>query len=341
MSPLSSTIAWGESHLLWLLLTAPLAAIAVAWIFRRRLRGLEAWAQPALWDRLLPSLAGGKGARRAVAAAACFGLLIFAATLALARPRWGERREIVERRGIDIVFVVDSSLSMAARDVAPSRLTLAASLVRRMARDLPGNRLAIVQTEGDSIVLAPLTTDAGVIDLVLDTVEPGSLPMAGSRLAEGIRKAMSLFPPGDDKHRAMVLLSDGEDHGGAIDETVVALKEQHVVLHAIGLGTRTGGPLPLPGGATNELKRDRDGRVVVSKLEPEALRQLASGTGGDYLEVDRSNVDPAPILTALRSMEGRTLDEENVTTDEERFQWPLVGAALALLGYLMISPLRA
>lgn len=114
-----------------------------------------------------------------------------------------------------------------------------------------------------------------------------------------------------------------------------------MILDAIGLGTRSGGPLPLPGGAENEFKQDRAGRVVVSKLEPEALSRLASGTGGPYLEVDRSNVDPQPILAALRSMEGRTLDEENVTSREERFQWPLFGAALALLAYLMVSPLRA
>lgn len=334
-------VSWGRVELLWLAAAAPFAAWAVVWVVKRRLRAVASWAQPALWDRLLPALAGGKGARRAIASSLCFALLIVALALALARPRWGERREVVERRGIDIVFVLDSSLSMAARDVAPSRLTLAASLVRRMARELPGNRLGIVQTEGDSVVLAPLTTDAGVIDLVLDTVEPGSLPLAGSRLADGLRKALTLYPPGDDKHRALVLLSDGEDHGGAIDETVAALKEQHVILHAIGLGTRSGGPLPLPGGAENEFKQDRAGRVVVSKLEPEALSRLASGTGGSYLEVDRSNVDPQPILAALRSMEGRTLDEENVTSREERFQWPLFGAALALLAYLMVSPLRA
>jgi Ca-activated chloride channel family protein len=331
---------WGQPRLLWLALAAPLAVAGAWWITRRRLAALRSWAEAGLWDRLLPELSDGRGARRGALVAVALGLLVLSATVALARPRWGERRESVERKGIDIVFVVDSSLSMAASDVQPSRLTLAASLIRAMARDLPGNRLGLVQSEGESLVLAPLTTDAGVIDLVLDTVEPGSLPVAGSRLSRGVESALELFPPGNDKHRAIVLLSDGEDHGGAIAETLAALEERHVVLHSIGLGTRAGGPLPVPGGAANEWKRDRQGQVVVSKLDPTALTRLSQGTGGRYLEVDRSTTDAAPIVDALRSMEGRTIDELEVATHEERFQRPLGGALVALLVSLVAAPFR-
>jgi Ca-activated chloride channel family protein len=331
---------WGQPRLLWLAVAAPLAVAAAWWIYRRRLGALRSWAEVGLWDRLLPELSNGRGTRRAALAAVALGLLVLSASFTLARPRWGERRQAVERKGIDIVFVLDSSLSMAAQDVQPSRLTLAASLIRSMARELPGNRLGLVQSEGESLVLAPLTTDAGVIDLVLDTVEPGSLPVAGSRLARGVQSALELFPPGEDKHRAIVLLSDGEDHGGAIPETLAALEERHVVLHAIGLGTRAGGPLPVPGGATNEWKRDRQGQVVVSRLDPTALTKLSQGTSGRYLEVDRSITDASPIVDALRSMEGRTIDELEVATHEERFQWPLGGALVALLISLVAGPFR-
>ena len=295
-------MTFAHPELLWALLLAPIAGFGAAWVFRIRLRALERWTSPALWDRLLPGLAGGSARRRSAAAAVLLGVVCASGALGLARPRFGEQRRSIERRGIDIVFVLDSSLSMAARDVAPSRLILASSLIRRLVRELPGNRLAVIQSEGESVVLSPLTVDAAVVDLVLDAIEPGSLPVAGSRLNDGIDRAMALFPAGAAKHRAIVLLSDGEFHGEALPPIIERLKSEHIVVHTIGVGTRAGAPLPLPGGAENEFKRDEGGQVVVSRLSPATLQELAKETGGEYVAADRSIVELAPILTALRSM---------------------------------------
>ena len=176
---------------------------------------------------------------------------------------------------------------------------------------------------------------------MLDAIEPGSLPVAGSRLNDGIDRAVALFPAGAAKHRAIVLLSDGEFHGEALPPIIERLKSEHIVVHTVGVGTRAGAPLPLPGGAENEFKRDDAGQVVVSRLSPATLQELAKATGGEYVAADRSIVELAPILTALRSMEGRTIDSEDVSSAEERFQWPLAVAAIALVGLLAVSPLRA
>jgi Ca-activated chloride channel family protein len=324
---------FAEPRLLALALLAPVAAAVAAWLWRRRLAADAAWASRGLWDRLLPAYTP----RRLALSVATLALAILGASLALARPRWGGGEQQVERRGVDVVFLVDSSLSMGAADVPPSRLFVAKTLVRRMAREMPGNRLGLVQTEGSGVVLAPLTLDGAVLDLLLDTIDPGSLPNPGTELASGLETALRLFGEGSGKHRTLVVLSDGEDHGGGVGEITARLKEEGVVVHAFGVGTPDGAPVPVPGGG-GAVKRHADGSAVLSQLHEDVLEGLARASGGSYLRVTSAAVDPAPTLRQIERMEKRTIENESVSTQEERFQWPLALAALALLLHLARPP---
>jgi Ca-activated chloride channel family protein len=326
-------ITFVKRDLLWLLLLAPAVAALAAWLWRRRLAADASWASRGLWDRLLPSYVP---RRRIVLSVAFLAIAVAGAALALARPRWGSGKQEVERKGVDVVFLVDSSLSMAARDVAPSRLFVAKALVRKMARAMPGNRMGLVQAEGTGVILAPLTLDGGVLDLLLDTIEPASLPTPGTELAPGVETALRLFGQESEKHRALVILSDGEDHGGGLDERIARLKENGVVVHALGIGTPQGARIPIPG--TNDLKRDADGNLVTTRLHEETLEALARQTGGEYLRAASAATDPEPILRQIDRMEKRTLESQTLSTREERFQWPLGLSALALALYLTVGP---
>ena len=321
---------------LWLALLAPIAAAVAGWLWRKRLAADAAWAARGLWDRLLPAYAP----RRLALSVATLALVLLGASLALARPRWGGAQQKVERKGVDVVFLVDSSLSMGALDVAPSRLFVAKSLVRRMAREMPGNRVGLVQTEGDGVVLAPLTLDGAVLDLLLDTIDPGSLPTPGTELATGLETSLRLFGEGREKHRALVIVSDGEDHGGGLEAEISRLREEGVVVFAFGVGTPEGAPVPIPG-AAGELKRDADGSVVISRLHEDVLEKLARATDGSYLRVTSAATDPAPILRRIDRLEKRTIESQTVTTEEERFQWPLGLAVLALLLHLGVGPFKS
>ena len=334
-------MTFAEPRLLWLAALATLgAAAAGAWLWRRRLAAQAAWASRALWDRLLPAYSPA----RLRVSLACLALAVLGTSLALARPRWGASREDVERKGVDVVFLVDSSLSMSAFDVPPSRLYVAKSLVRRMTRAMPGNRIGLVQAEGTGVALAPLTLDGGVIDLLLDTIEPGSLPAPGTELATGLEASLRLFGAGSEKHRVLVILSDGEDHGGGLEAEIVRLREEGIVVHAFGIGTPKGAPLPLPGAAGGSArgdagyKKDADGNVVISRLHEDVLESLTRATGGSYTRVTSAALDPGPVVERIDAMEKRTLESHSVTTLEERFQWPLAVAAAALFLYLAIGP---
>jgi Ca-activated chloride channel family protein len=322
--------------LLWLALLAPLAAAAAWWLWRRRLVADAAWAARSLWSRLLPDYVP----QRLTLAVATLAVAVLGASLALARPRWGSGEQKVERKGVDVVFLVDSSLSMGATDAAPSRLFVAKSIVRRMVRDMPGNRVGLVQTEGDSLVLAPLTLDGGVIDLLLDAIDPGSLPTPGTELAPGVETALRLFGQGTQKHRVLVILSDGEDFGGGLDSEIARLKEEGVAVFAFGTGTPQGSTVPIPGSPA-ETKRDEEGNVVVSQLHEDLLEKLTRATGGDYLRAASAAADPTPIVRRIDRLEKRTIESQALSTLEERFQWPLALAAIALLLHLGVGPFAA
>jgi len=324
---------------LWLLLVVAAAAVALALVWRRRLRVAAAWAARGLWDRLLP----GYRFPRLLISTGLLAVALVGIVLTLARPRWGVGELPLERRGVDLVFVLDTSLSMATRDVAPQRLWVAQTLIRRLVGELPGSRVALVQAEGDGVVMMPLTTDVAVIDLLLDAVRPGSLPAPGTQLARALDRALPLFPEGGDRHRVLVLVSDGEDHGSALERAVGNLLDSGVVVHALGVGTPEGMPLELPGqrpAAAVEYKRDREGNIVVSRLIEETLVAISRETGGIYLRATSAAADLGQLTARIREMERPGEESERMGTREERFQWPATLAIVALGLHLLIAPFR-
>jgi len=327
-------MTFSRPEALWLALIAPLAVGAFGWFWRRQLRAIAAWSSASLWPRLGFELRGGRMAMTLIA----LGVAFLGTALALAKPRWGSTEQLVERRGVDIVFVLDSSLSMQARDVAPSRMEIAKALIRGMLAGLPGHRTALVQAEGKGLVLSPLTVDTAVIDLLLDTVFPASLPEPGTRIGSALDDALELFPPEGEKHRVLILVSDGEDHGSNWREALSRLSEASVIVHTIGVGTRKGTPIELPGTGERRYKQDASGRVVVSKLDPSILEEIAEASGGIYVEVDSPSADPTPLVAAINSMHTRTLTGETLEVAAERFQWPLALSALATALLLLLPP---
>lgn len=325
----------------WLILLAllPIFALAGAYVYRRRLRATAAFASRGLW----PSLLAGHRPGRLLLSVALLALAATCAGLALTQPRWGQSEQQIERHGVDVVFVLDTSLSMATTDLPPNRLWVAQTLVRRLVQALPGHRVALVQAEGDGVVMVPLTADSAVVDLVLDAVLPGSLPTPGTELAPALERALGLFAAGADKHNVMVLLSDGEDHGAGTGGVLAKLAERGVTVHTVGVGTLEGKPLEVPQpepGMPMAYKRDPSGNVVVSKLVERNLEELAEKTGGLYLRATSAATDPTPIVDRINSMEQKSFGSETISTLEERFQWPLALAILLLAVHLLAGPFR-
>ena len=326
---------------LWLfgLLALPAIAGLEAWLTRRdRSRTARLVARP-LWARVVRR----PGERWRYLR---LGLLLAGAAgivLALARPQWGIVREKVEREGVDVVLLLDTSGSMATEDVSPSRFFLAKQALLALIARLEGDRFALVAFEGEAYPLVPLTLDADALGLFLETVEPGIVPAPGSSLGTGLAKGLELFVDEERRNKVMVLVSDGEDLEGDVDEAVRRAKEAGVIVHAVGVGTEAGQPVPDfdREGRRVGFKRDASGGAVVSRLNPATLEAIVRGTGGQVFRITPTDTSLGALASTIEGMEHKTLVREFSYRRKERFQVPLAGGLLAVaLGLLLPFPRR-
>ena len=246
---------------------------------------------------------------------------------ALARPRWGKTAETARRRGADVVFVLDTSASMRAADVSPSRFVLARQAAQSLLSRLGSDRAALIACEGEAQALVPLTLDAAAVGLFLDAMEPGMGAKPGTSLASGLAAAADLFPAGSAGGRNAVVFSDGEDLEGGVDAAIARAKAEGITVHAVFVGAPGGSGAPVPevdaAGRTSGFKSDASGQPVLSKADPDLLRRLAAETGGSFTSVSPGRTDLEGVARQIDLGARRPLSEVLVTSLEERFQIPL------------------
>lgn len=323
---------------LWALLALPLVALAEGWLAGRDRARVSRLVAAGLWPRVVATAhPGWRAARVALLIVACAGFL-----LALARPQWGLVREKVEREGVDVVLALDTSLSMAAEDVSPSRFFLARAALASLVARLPESRFALLAFEGEAYPLVPLTLDADAVLLFLDTLEPGFVPRPGSSLGAGLEKGLALFADRQRRHKVMVLVSDGENLEGEVAAAARRARELGVVVHAVGVGTEAGGPVPEHDGEGRRtgFKRDEAGQVVVSRLDPGTLETIARATGGSYLKLTPQDTSLQSLTRAIEGLEEKALAAEFAFRRKERYQVPLAIGVLCLGVALLLPPVR-
>jgi Ca-activated chloride channel family protein len=322
-----------HAELLWLLAALPLLALLGWWNLARRTRALERFAGGELSEARLGVAVS---AHRRAAKQLLLFLALAAVILAAARPQWGSRMEEVNRRGVDVVVVIDTSLSMLAEDVAPSRLARARHQTDALLERLAGNRVALVTFAGQATLLTPLTLDHAAVRLFLDTIEGEAGQVAGTALADALRLAVTAFSDPDagdeERTRAIVLFTDGEDHEGELDVLPGELKQAGVGLFAVGCGSTRGAPIPLHDEAGNPsgYKKDGEGKVVTTRLEEGVLESLALEVGGRYYRSSPGGDEIDEIAKAVTSLDSREYGAVLRARYEDRYQIPLLVALLAL-----------
>ena len=259
--------------------------------------------------------------------------------LALAQPQWGEEKKKVSRKGIDLIFLVDTSLSMLAQDVKPSRIEKAKFEMKTFLKHLKGDRIGIVSFAGSGFLQSPLTLDYSAFSLFANSIQVGDVPDPGTNLREGIRLAAQSFPKGKGKHKAIVILSDGENMESEIRDAVEIAKQDNVRIYTIGLGTKNGEPIPLMSetGKISGYKKDRSGNVVVSKLNETLLQEAAQTTGGLYFPATPSERETDLIYQHIQGLGKKELKEQVVVEREDHFQSFLLLAFLCLLCEAILS----
>ncbi len=320
---------------LWLLWLVPAMAAFLLYAFRTRRKLLTRFASP----ELLTRLAGGISPGRRFAKAALLVVAFAAGLASLAHLQYGFTWEEVQRRGVDIVIALDVSDSMLVEDAdaagSLSRLERARREIVDLLRILEGDRVGLVAFAGTAFIECPLTLDYGAAEVFLSAIDTDLIPVKGTALDEAIRTSVEAFgaPTGTDS-RAILLITDGEDHGDEAQKAALEAKEAGVKIFVIGIGRNEGSPIPMPGGG---FRRDRQGELILSRLDEPGLQKIALATGGRYVRSVTGDVDLEQIyLQGIKaSLEDQELAGKRRQRWQDRFQWLL---ALALLA-LMLEPL--
>jgi len=266
----------------------------------------------------------------------------YCVVIALSQPQFGVKREKAKKRGAEIVLTIDTSASMSAGDVKPNRLQAAKDAAGTIIARLTNDRVAIVVFAGKAYKYCPLTIDHDAALMFLDSIGFDSSPQPGTALADALDIAGEIFQQAEGKYRAVVLLSDGEDHGsGALRAANRLNRESGAKLMVLGVGTREGDPMPLlaADGTVTDYKRDEKGQVIISRLMEKELRSLASAGNGLYKRLSEPS-SIAQISARLESLEGIRVGTYVYTDYAQRFQWPLLVAILLFVIESLIAEQR-
>jgi Ca-activated chloride channel homolog len=257
---------------------------------------------------------------------------VFFMILALSRPQFGTKLQTLQRKGVDVFIALDTSQSMLAEDIKPTRLQKAKHLLSNLIDQLKGDRIGIIAFAGDSFIQCPLTLDYGAAKLFLDILDTGTIPRPGTAIAGAIKKATNSFITRELKYKVLVLLTDGEDHEGEPVKAAEEAEKQGVVIHTIGFGSANGAPIPVKdqNGVVTGYKKDRSGNIIMSKLDETTLEKIALMTSGNYYRATTGEVEVKALADEIEGMEKKEHQSKKFAQYEERFQYPLVFSLILL-----------
>jgi len=301
---------------------------------QKRQRGLESFAARGLLGRLTDNVSTTKRTLK------LFLLLagIFCCFLALARPQYGHHWQEVKRKGIDILFGIDTSLSMSTEDVQPNRLSRAKLAILDFVDQLSGDRVGLLPFAGSAFLLCPLTVDYLAFEESLQAVDTSIIPQQGTSLAEAIRTAEAVLH-NDANHKILILITDGESLQGDAISAAEEAAAQDMTVFTVGVGTPAGELIPVQQNGRREFIKDEGGNFVVSKLDEEALRAIARATAGIYAPLGNQGQGLISIYERkLRQLPEKELAERRQKIPIDRFPW-FLGLALIFFGgeYLLTS----
>lgn len=252
--------------------------------------------------------------------------------IALAKPQIGTKIEEVKQIGIDVYILLDVSKSMLAEDIKPSRLEKAKYEISKLIQRLKGDRIGLIVFAGDAYVQIPLTSDYSAANLFLNAVDVNSVPQPGTAIASAIQLALKSFRYDTNTKKAIVIITDGEDHEGDIDAAIEEANSKGIVIYAIGLGSPAGTPIPIyDNGNKIGYKKDNQGNIVLTKLDENILREITSKCNGKYYRGTNTEDELDAIYNDLAKIEKSEFGSKRITEYEDRFYYFLFPAIILLI----------
>lgn len=311
---------------LLLLLAVPFIAAAAFWSFYRSRRVLERLGNTDLVAGLIPSRSASRPVIKFVLAILAYVLLVIAA----ARPQYGSRLEEVKKKGIEIIIALDVSNSMLAADIKPNRLERSKQAIERMVEQFTDDRVGLIVFAGDAYMQLPVTADYTSAKMFLASIGPDIVPKQGTAIGAAINLGVRSFSPSNTESKAMIIITDGENHEDDPVELASAAQKNNVVIYTVGIGSPEGAPIPLNISGRTEFLKDHEGNTVISRLDESILREIASRTGGKYIRAGAAGLGLTEIYSDISGIKKSETGGKIFTEYNDQFQY-FAGAALLLL----------
>jgi Ca-activated chloride channel family protein len=327
-------------EMLWWLLAIPVAIAVYIYFTRRKRKQLLAFGDLELMEQLMPNASHVRGHVK-------FGLLLLALSLLIissARPQFGQSERTEKRQGIEAVVTLDISNSMLAEDVAPNRLDRAKQMMSKLIDQMVEDKIGVVVFAGDAFIQLPITCDYVSAKMFLNTIKPELIKTQGTAIGQALNTSIRCFGslnPEDEKtianaNRAIILITDGENHEDDAVAVAQRASELGIKIIVVGIGKPEGSPIPMPG--TNDFRKDREGRVVVSKLNEQMCREIANAGNGIYVRCDNTNTAMKTIEKEIDKIATQEIETQVFTDYNEQFQsFALIALLIILVDFFIFN----
>jgi Ca-activated chloride channel family protein len=239
--------------------------------------------------------------------------------IAVMNPREPGASDNSNRKGIDVAIALDVSKSMLATDMAPDRLERAKQFISKLMTEMPDDRVALVLFAGKAYLQMPLTVDHGAAQMFVSTASPDAVPQQGTVISDALKMSANVFNREEKKFKAVILISDGEDHDEAAVTTATSLAEEGVMINTVGIGSVSGAEIIDP--VSGQAKKDETGNTVISKLNEDELKQIAKATNGVYIRLQSSEEAVSVLKSQLSQIDRKAFGDVNMMNFRNYFLW--------------------
>lgn len=326
---------FGDPGYLLALVLIPILIVLYILFKIKRKKAIREFGNPELLEPLMPNASTSRhGWKFAIILLALAFLIV-----GIARPQFGAKLQKIKRQGVEIIIALDVSNSMLAEDIQPNRLERSKRAIERLTERLSNDKLGLIVFAGDAYTQIPITTDYTSAKLFLSSINTSIVPVQGTAIGAAIGLGIKSFTPETESSKALIIITDGENHEDDAVEMAKLAKENEIIVHTIGMGLPQGGPIPMiNANGQKDFRKDKNGEVVVTKLNEKALQEIAAAGGGKYVRANNTEVGINAIFDEINNMQKTELESRVYSDYNDQFYYFIaVALVLLLLEFLLME----
>ncbi len=309
---------------LYLLFILPALIVFYVYAMAQKKKAIKKYGNPELLAELMPEVSRGRQRLKFWLLFGAIAMVIFV----IAGPQFGSKLETVKRQGVEIMVCLDVSNSMLAEDVSPNRLEKAKQMLSKLTDGFNNDKMGLIVFAGDAFTQLPITSDYISAKMFLSSINPSMVSTQGTAIGAAINLALRSFTPSETSDKTIILITDGENHEDDAVKAAAAAAEKNIHVNIVGMGDPKGSPIPIAG--ANNYMKDKDGNVVITKLNEQMCQEIVAAGNGMYVRADNTNSAQKALQKEIEKMNKSELDSKVYSEYNEQFQ-TLAWIALILL----------